>query len=269
MSVVARAAGSGVRRPVSVLRRLVVPAAYVILVLAWEVYGVNNQRPGAVIVPPSVILQTLWDTRTALLINSGTTLAEAGLGLAIGTAVAIVMAVFIDRFRAVGDGVYRLALIFYAIPLIAIAAPLVAWLGLGFWTKVVIAATGAYFPIIVNLTTALRTLDPRVNELGRVLAMGYTSSLLRLRMHAVLPTFFSSLKIAGPAAFIAAIIGEWMGAETGLGVALMNAMFGFRIPQLWAVLVVCTALNGAIILLADRVARVATPWHQSNSKDEL
>ena len=80
----------------------------------------------------------------------------------------------------------------------------------------------------------------------------------------MLPTFFSSLKIAGPSAFVAAIIAEWLGGDTGIGVALTNAMFGFRIPQLWSLLVVATVLNGLIIIVMDRLGRLAAPWHESS-----
>lgn len=245
-------------------RRALVVAVYAGLLVAWEIYGRHNEAtPGAVVVAPSTILQTIVDTRPALVINARTTLQETGVGLLLGTMVALAMSVAIDRFRLVGEGVYRLALMLHAIPLIAIAAPVVAWLGLGFSSKVVIAASGAYFPVLVNVTTALRTLDPRVAELGRTLALGYAETLFRLRAPAVLPAFFSSLKIAAPAAFVAAVIAEWMGAEAGIGVSLMNAMFGFQIPQLWAALVVASLLNGALVVAAGAIARVATPWHRA------
>lgn len=254
--------------PLRLARSVAIPVAvYLGIVVLWQLAGTSAARtPGSVLAAPSEVLETIWDMRVALVINARTTLAEAGLGLAAGTVVALGMSILIDRFRLAGEGFYRVALLFHAIPLIAIAAPLVAWLGLGFETKVVVAATGAYFPVIVNLTTGLRTLDPRIAELGRVLGMGYSESLVRLRMPALLPTFFSSLKIAGPAAFVAAIIAEWLGADAGIGVALTNAMFGFRIPQLWALLVVSTLLNAAIILLMDRLGRLAAPWHESSAR---
>jgi ABC-type nitrate/sulfonate/bicarbonate transport system permease component len=247
------------------LPRPVIPALFFLLLLvAWQVAGQSAMAPGAVLIPPSLIVETLGERWYALLLNAGITLSEAGLGFLFGAATAIVLAIIVDRFRVVGEGLYRLALVIYAIPVIAIAAPLTASLGLGMESKVAVAALSAYFPVLVNVTGALRTLDPRITELSRVLAMGYTRTLVTMRAPAVLPALFSSFKIAGPAAFIGAIIAEWMGAEGGLGVMLIQAMFNFNVPLLWTVLVVATALNGLIVLLFDIAGRAAAPWHDSS-----
>lgn len=247
------------------LPRPVIPVVFfALLLVVWEFSARGAAGPGAVFVPPSTIVETLGRRWYALLLNSGITLMEAGLGFVIGAAVAIVLAVVVDRFRVVGEGIYRLALVIYAIPIIAIAAPLTATLGLGIESKIAVAALSAYFPVLVNLTGALRTLDPRINELGRVLAMGHTRSLLTMRAPAVVPALFSSFKIAGPAAFIGAIIAEWMGAQAGLGVMLIQAMFNFNVPLLWTVLLVATALNGLIVLLFAILGKVAAPWHDSS-----
>ncbi|MDH6181067.1 ABC-type nitrate/sulfonate/bicarbonate transport system permease component [Microbacteriaceae bacterium SG_E_30_P1] len=247
------------------LPRPLIPAVFfVLLLVAWQWAGQSLAGPGAVLVPPSTIVETFGTRWYALLLNAGITLSEAGLGFVYGSAAAIVLAIVVDRFRVLGEGLYRLALVIYAIPVIAIAAPLTATLGLGAESKIAVAALSAYFPVLVNLTGALRTLDPRIDELSRVLAMGYTRTLVSMRAPAVVPALFSSFKIAGPAAFIGAIIAEWMGAEAGLGVMLIQAMFTFSVPVLWTVLVVATALNGLIVLLFDVAGRLAAPWHVSS-----
>lgn len=246
------------------LPRPVLPVVFfVLLLVTWQVAGQTLAAPGAVLIPPSTIIDTFGERWYALLLNAGITLAEAGQGFLYGSIAAIVLAVIVDRFRVVGEGLFRLALVIYAIPVIAIAAPLTATLGLGTESKIAVAALSAYFPVLVNVTGALRTLDPRIAELGRVLAMGYTRSLVSLRAPAILPALFSSFKIAGPAAFIGAIIAEWMGAEAGLGVMLIQAMFNFNVPLLWSVLVLATALNGLIVLLFDVLGKLAAPWHDS------
>ncbi|WP_159502081.1 ABC transporter permease [Microbacterium sp. 18062] len=236
---------------------------YVALIATWQIAGQAVAAPGAVLVPPSTIVETFVARGEAIALVTGITLVETGAGFAIGAVSAIVLAVVVDRFRLVGDALYRLALMLYAIPVIAIAAPLTAWLGLGMTAKIAVAALAAYFPVLVNLTGALRTLDPRIDELGLVLAIGYWRRLWSLRAPAVLPSLISSFKIAGPAAFIGALIAEWMGAESGLGVMLLQAMFNFNVPLLWTVLLVATAVNGLIVVLFAAIERAAVPWHDS------
>ncbi|MBK0418913.1 ABC transporter permease subunit [Leucobacter sp. CSA1] len=247
--------------------RILAPVlVYAVVIVAWEYWGRRIEDPASPLIAPSEILVTLWQKRIALWINTLTTLGETAAGLALAIVVAVVLALVIDRFRLFGEGLYRLALIIYSIPLIALAPALVAALGLGTGSKITIAMLGAYFPIVVNLTSALRTQDSRVLELGRVLNLSYFSSLWRLRAPAAVPEFLASLKIAAPAAFIAAIIAEWIGAESGLGLAMMHAMFGYKMADLWAILLLATVINGLLVLLFGLIARYATPWHESSQR---
>ena len=246
------------------VRRLAVPIAfYALLVAAWQVVGMRITDPASPLIPPSTILQTIWERRVPFAINTATTLGETAAGLALAIVLALVLALVVDRFRTAGEGLYRLALIVYSVPLIALAPALVAALGLGVWSKITIAMLGAYFPILVNVTSSLRTQDARVLELGRVLNLSYLSAFLRLRAPAAVPDFLASLKIAPPAAFIAAIIAEWIGAESGLGLAMMHAMFGYQMADLWAILVIATLINGLLVVIFSLISRVATPWHES------
>lgn len=247
--------------------RLVVPVIfYALVVVGWELVGRSITDPASALIPPSEILATLWQKRIAFGLNTLTTLGETAAGLALAIVVAVALTLIIDRFRLFGEGLYRLALIIYSIPLIALAPALIAAIGLGIGSKIVIAMLGAYFPIVVNVTSALRTQDARVLELGKVLNLSYGSTLWRLRAPAALPDFLASLKIAAPAAFIAAIIAEWIGAESGLGLAMMHAMFGYKMADLWAILLLATAINGLLILIFGLIARYATPWHASSQR---
>jgi len=58
-------------------------------------------------------------------------------------------------------------------------------------------------------------------------------------------------------------VAEWIGAESGLGLAMMHAMFGYQMADLWAILVIATAINGLLVVIFSLIARVATPWHES------
>ncbi|GAB2854494.1 ABC transporter permease [Actinocorallia aurea] len=261
-----RAAGTDVLGRHALSRRatlLIGLAVYAVLLAAWEIYGRSAYQPGGALPPPSRILGVLWENRDNYARNTWATVGEAAAGFAGGVLLAVLLALVVDRFRAVGDGLHRLALMLYSIPVIGLAPALVAWLGLGFASKAAVALLAAFFPVLVNLVGALRATDPRVRELGRILALGRTKELLRLRLPYALPAFVASLKIAAPAAFIGAMIAEWVGADQGLGLALLYAMFGYQMPEMWAALVLSTAVTGLLAALFGGLARIATPWHAS------
>jgi ABC-type nitrate/sulfonate/bicarbonate transport system permease component len=242
---------------------------YAAVFVIWQVLGSSKDSdPTSIIISPGKILQTLMQKRTQFSVNVLVTIEEAGLGLLYGIVAALVLSVIIDRFRIFGDGLYRLSIIVNAIPLIALISPLVAWLGVGFTSKVIVAALSSYFPMVVNLTSTLRTQDPRIAQLATVLSMGYFTRLIKMRLPASLPAFFSSLRIAAPAAIVAAIIAEWMGAERGLGAMLLSAMFGFMVPEMWAILVISAVLNGAVVLGVRILIRLVCPWWLALSSAE-
>lgn len=248
--------------------RAVVIAFYVLLFGAWEVYGRLAYQPGDLLPPPSMILDTLWTMRAAYFGDAWVTLQEAALGLLVGVTLGLGIALLVDRFGHFGEGIYRLALVLYSVPLIALAPALVSALGIGLVSKVAIAALAAFFPVVVNVTTALRSVDRRVLELGRLLSVGRWRMLRFVRLPYAMPALFAALKIAGPAAVIAAMIAEWVGAERGLGLALLYAMFGFQLPNLWAILLLSTLMSGLAFLAFELLARVATPWHASVQRGE-
>lgn len=197
--------------------RLAVLAVYLVIVLAWEAYGRANYQPGSLVPPPSTVLQVLWDERSVFGTNLVVTLEEAALGFAGAVVLGVAIAVFVDRFRRLGEGVYRVALALYSIPVIALAPVLVTWLGLGTASKAAMALLASFFPVVVNLAQALRATDQRLLELGAVLGTSRLQALRLIRLPLALPALMAALKIAGPSAFIAALIAEWVGAEQGLG----------------------------------------------------
>lgn len=245
--------------------RIAIAAFYLVLLAVWQIYGQLTYGPGRLVPPPSTIVDTLWTQRAAYGANALVTVQEAAVGFVVGALGGLALALFIDRFARVGDGVYRLSLALYSVPLIALAPALVTLLGLGFASKAAVAALASFFPVVVNVTTALRLVDPRVIDLGSVLGMGRVRALRLLRLPYAVPSMMASFKIAAPAAFIAAMIAEWVGAERGLGLALLYAMFGFQLPDLWATLVLSTVISGGIYLIFELLARVATPWHATVS----
>jgi ABC-type nitrate/sulfonate/bicarbonate transport system permease component len=251
-------------RDASLGLRAAVVATYVGIIVAWQVAGsATFKHPTSLFPPPSRIMSFIWDTRHGLISAAKTTLYEAAVGLLIAFIVGVVVAISADYFRRVGNGLYRSALVLYGLPLVAIAPVLVSWFGPGSNSKIGVAFLASFFPIIVNLTQALRETDARTLELARVTGANRAQVLWRFRLPYTLPALFAALEIAAPSAFIGALLAEWIGANSGLGVLMIYAMFEFQVVYLWGTIFLATLIAGGLFLIFRVGGRLAAPWHAS------
>jgi NitT/TauT family transport system permease protein len=208
--------------------------------------------------PPTVILSTIWKGRLALSAAAGTTLEEALLGLVIGTLIGIGSGVLLSRFHLLERMFLPYLVASQAVPIIAFGAIIIMWFGNGISSKVVIAVYLCFFPVVVNTLAGIRSVGP--GEIGLLRSFGAKplTILLRLQLPAALPSIFAAIRLGVSLALVGAIVGEWFGANQGLGVVLLTAMFDYRVPLLWAGIlvtgVVGTALYGIIVLLQRRIA---------------
>jgi ABC-type nitrate/sulfonate/bicarbonate transport system permease component len=238
-------------------------AVYAALFGIWELVAATNDHPGTLWPSPQTVFRTIGDDPHAFWINGLTTVKEAALGFAGGVVLAVALAVLAQGLAPLRESLYRLSLTLYSIPLIALAPVLVSWVGVGLWTKVIIAILASFFPVLVNTTQALRSTDPRALELMAVLGASRPQTLVRVRVPQALPAVFASFRIAAPAAIIGAMLAEWVGAERGLGILLLFSMFSYKVPLLWATLVVASLLSLASYYLFEALAHVLFRWHAS------
>jgi ABC-type nitrate/sulfonate/bicarbonate transport system permease component len=156
-----------------------------------------------------------------------------------------------------------LAIGVYSLPLIALAPALVLWTGSGLTTKVIIAALAAFFPVLINLTQALRTTNPNALELMRSGGASSWQVFRRVELPYALPVLFAAFTIAAPAAILGAMLAEWVGANSGLGIQLLNSMQSDDVPELYASLAVASLLSLAAWLVFAVAGRWLFPWHAS------
>lgn len=237
---------------------------YAFLLIGWQLFASTNSGPQSLFAGPIEIVQAIYDRRNSLWEASLVTLSEAIAGLLLAIVLGLVVAIMVDSVRLVGPTAYRLSVILYSVPLIALAPILVLWFGPTFTARAITAMVASFLPIVINVVQGLRGAPLAVSELGESLAMSRFAILLSMRFRFALPAFFASLKIAGPSAFIAAMISEWINAEVGLGINLLYSMFSFNVEALWANLVVATFWSGVIYIAFDFIAKRATPWHASS-----
>ena len=218
--------------------------------------------------PPSLIGVTLIDNAAAFADAAQPTAIEAAVGLAIACVASIALAAAFVRSKALEESLYNVAVMMHSIPVIAIIPILVIWLGTGYAPKIAVAALASFFPILVNTTRGLQTVDEQLLEYMRVLDASWWQTLRIIRWPTALPYLYAALKIGAPSAVLGATIGEWIGSQTGLGYRILAAMFNFDPPMLWATMVVCAAVALAgfgVFALLERIT--IGRWADTSSAD--
>ena len=235
-------------------------AGLLVLLVAWEVAGRTLFADSRTVPPPTAIVAKMVDDGLGFYgPNIVTTLREAALGWLWGNAIAILLAIAFVQIPLVERALLQLALASYCLPVIAIG-PVLAVLFSEDTPKVILAALSVIFTTLIATIVGLRNADRTSLELIRAYGGGSWTQLWKVRLRASLPSMFAGLRIAAPAAMLGAIIGEYLGAESGLGVAMINSQQSLSVERTWGIALVATALSGAAYGLTALVGALLTPW---------
>jgi len=246
-------------------RRLLPFGAAILLLVLWQLSVVVFQIRPFIAPAPTAVAITLYNQLGILLSNLLPTMIEAIAGFVVGNSAAILLATIFVYQRTAEEAFFPLAVMFHTIPVMAYAPILVLLLGNGLEAKVAIAALICFFPTLVNMTRGLRAVSPQQMELMRILSASPGEIFLRLRLKSSLPYLFSALKIASATSVIGAIVGEWIGATTGIGALIIQATYNFNSPLLYATIVVGSLFSAAFFGLISWLERYFLTWNVSQT----
>jgi NitT/TauT family transport system permease protein len=256
--------------------RRYLPAALILVgvIVAWEVLVQASGVQGFILPAPSAIWAALvanWTTGYAILPAAQVTLFEAMGGLVIGTVLGVTTAFIVSRFPTSQDTVLPLAIAINAIPIIAFAPVANNWFGiLSPLSKMAIAATLVYFPMMINTLRGLTQVEPSALELMRSYAAGPTTVTREVRVPNALPFFFTGLKVATTLSLIGAVVGEYFGGLSAtLGRVVVAAASGLKFDVTWAAIVVVSLIGIVLYLAVVLLERLVIPWHASLRGDQL
>lgn len=208
---------------------------------------------------PYQVLIVMVDQADLLLLNAVPTLQEALMGFFLGNSLAVAVAIIFVHSKLAERMYYPIAVLFNTIPIIAISPILVLIFGLGMAPKIIIAAIICFFPTLVNMIRGLNSVSQNELELMRMLSANRREVFLKLRLQRSLPFLFSSLRIASTTSVIGAIVGEWIGANLGLGALIIQATFNYRSGLLYAAIIasslIAISLFSIVVLLEKRFLR--------------
>ena len=248
-----------------------IPALVVAAVVigAWEGAIAAFHIQQFLLPKPTDIVKACWEQRHVLWPAGWYTFKEALGGFAVGSALGVVAATLVSRFKMLGTALMPIAIAANAVPIIAFAPIFNAWFDpLSPSSKMAIAAVLCFLPVMVNTLRGLQSASPRQIELMRSYACSDFEIWRRVRVPTALPYVFTALKVASVLAMIGAIVGEYFGGSFGaLGVLINSDANIFNFTRAWAGILVASLLGLAMyggVVLAERLVVRAAP-RQPNS----
>lgn len=232
----------------------------ILLGLTWQ-FGVRLFEVPTYIAPaPTDVFAVFQSDLPILLNNFFPTLYESLLGFLCGNLIAIGCAVAFVHNKFVENAFYPIAVFVNTIPILAIAPILVLIFGSGLTAKVVIASLICFFPTLVNMVRGLQSVSPQAIELSRILSATKWEVFWKIRIYASLPYLFSALKIASTTCVIGAIVGEWVGANEGLGALILEATFNYRSALLYAAVFLSSGMAVLMFVMVAIAERLIIRW---------
>jgi sulfonate transport system permease protein len=248
----------------AVLSAILSPAILgpVLALVLWEV-AARALSDAFVLAAPSAILVYLFENTGLVARALGVTLANAGAGFVIGNLAAVALATLATIWPKSDALIRGFALVIFCLPLVATGPILRVVFGPGPWPQIVLAALAVYYTTLIPLLVGLRALPSGWLDLVRSYGRGRVAALIHVRAMAALPYLIAGLQISAPAAFLGAMIGEFTGAERGMGVLTIRALRSMNIEMTWALATVATSISViwylAIGALAQRFLREEPP----------
>ena len=217
-------------------------------ILLFGIRPVYLPRLSAILAAVAATPGAYWDgfVRTA---------EETLIGFAAGTAVGVLNGVAFFRWPLLRDMLFPIFVVSQTIPVIAFGALVVLWFGNTLLAKAVIAFYLTFFPVTVNTLLGLQSVDRAQVALLRSFGARGGRLMLHLQLPTALPQIFVALRLGASLSLVGAIVGEWFGDTTGLGVLLLQAMYAENVVGLWAA-ILCAAVLGtgfyAAVAAAER-----------------
>jgi putative hydroxymethylpyrimidine transport system permease protein len=230
------------------------------LVLLWQGFVWATEVPPFLLPSPLRVGQALLGRGDIIAGHAVTTGIEMLAGLALGALLGCAMALTLAAWRGGRRWLLPLLLVSQAIPVFAIAPLLTLWFGFGMASKVVMATIIIFFPVATAFYDGLRRTDPGWLDLAATMGARPAAVLWRLRVPAALPALASGLRVAAAVAPIGAVVGEWVGASSGLGYLMLHANGRSQTDVMFAALFVLALMALALWFTTDRLLRRAIPW---------
>ncbi len=233
--------------------------AFVLLII-WQA-GAMGMDAAYILPSPTQVLVRLWELREPLFTaHLPATLLCTGIGLVISVVLGVLLAILMDASPVAEKTLYPVIVASQTIPTTALAPLFVLWFGYTIWSKVLVTVLITFFPITITVFDGFRSAKTDMIDLLRSFGAGKKEIFVKLKIPASLPYFFSAIKMAIPLSIIGAAIGEWLGADAGLGYFSRRMMTQLDGAGVFAPIVLLSVVAMVAVALVSWLEKKVITW---------
>jgi NitT/TauT family transport system permease protein len=244
---------------------LSVPLAALALLFTWQLLVWLTRYPSFILPSPADVFNTAQRVIAdgTLWRHTSVTLAEVGGGLGLGLLAAFLLGYPLAKSRQLERLSTPFLIVSQSVPIVAVAPLLIIWFGSGPLSKVLISALIVFFPLLISIVVGIRDVPKGLRELMRALEASRWQTFWWLEVPSALPVFLGGLRIAVTLSVVGAVVGEFVGADQGLGFLINQARGLFNTPLVFVavltLVVIALSLYGIVMLLENWFLRWREP----------
>jgi NitT/TauT family transport system permease protein len=246
---------------VGLIRNVLPLAGIVTFLAAWQLVVIIYHMPPYLLPTPTAIAASFIDQLPTLLSNGWVTVYEMLVGYAMAVGIAIPLAIAITSSRRFNEFVMPTILFFQIVPKVAIAPLFLVWFGVGSTPKILVAFLISFFPIVIDTAVGLRSMSAEMGDLARSMGATRLQIFTQFRLPTSLPYLFSGLKVAATLAIAGTVVGEFVGADSGLGYLLLVTNSNMETALMFATIVALTIIGLVFYYIVELLEGLLIPWH--------
>lgn len=240
------------------------PATILVMLLLFMWETIARSMNVAYILPsPTQIMIRLWELREQLMMHHlPPTLIVIISGILFSVLIGMLFAILIHQSKVMEQALYPLIIASQTIPVIALAPIFIMLFGYSIWGKIWMTILITFFPITIGMIDGLKSRDKQTEELLQTMGASKRQIFRLLYIPSMLPHFLSSLKIAAPLSVVGAAIGEWLGAQAGLGYFSRRMMTQFDGAAIFAPIILLSFIGMTLFMIIVCIEKILLKWRE-------
>lgn len=249
------------------MKKNIVPFLFLFfLPILWELAVRLFAVPLYVLPAPSQIFLALCAEKSVLFRHAAVTMLEAVCGILLSLFFSLVLGILMDCFPLLRRSIYPILVVTQTIPMVVLAPILIIYLGFGMTPKILTVVLMCFFPIAVSFCDGLNQVDPDYIHLIRSYGAGPWDMYRLVKIPAALPSLFSGLKVAATYSISGAVVGEWIGSQSGLGYYLLRVKNSYMLDKVFACVFVIILLSLCMNGLSELIRLLFFPYQKQTHR---